>query len=356
MHAPNWCRRLWPYLGRRQAEEDLQEELRLHLELERERLRDAGVPEAEASRAARRKLGNAPLIRERTRDVWGWRWLDDLGRDVRHAARGLRREPGFTATVVCVLALGIGANTAMFSIVYGVLLRPLPYPDSEAIVRIRESFGDSRRQLSRYAIPVLQEAAESFEQLAAYGSRSVEWARPDGAVTLRGATVSPSMFPLLRATPHLGRLFTEEEGRDGAAGIVLLSSCLDRPLCIGPGHRRDCPDARRRAAHRDRGAGRGVLLPEPRGGNLEALRDDVRLVLLRPRQRARTTPRGRVAGAAAAEVRTILQHTDDRLYAQTRRPIARSYAYMTGRRAKPSCTTLRLFRCGKRWSASIGRR
>ena len=70
---------------------------------------------------------------------------------------------------------------------------------------------------------MIQEAAESFEQLAAYGTRDVEWARPDGAVTLRGATVSPSLFPLLRATPHLGRLFTAEEGREGAEGIVLLS-------------------------------------------------------------------------------------------------------------------------------------
>ena len=153
MRWRTWLYRIVPYVGRHQAEQDLHEELRLHLELERERLRDAGVPEAEASRAARRKLGNAPLIRERTRDVWGWRWLDDLGRDMRHAARGLRREPGFTATVVCVLALGIGANTAMFSIVYGVLLRPLPYPDSEAIVHIGESFGDSRRQLSPTRFP-----------------------------------------------------------------------------------------------------------------------------------------------------------------------------------------------------------
>ena len=82
MKRPTWLYRLVPYLGRRQAEADVQEELRLHLALERERQIDAGIPEDEALRAARRKLGNATLIRERTRDVWGWRWLDDLGRDV----------------------------------------------------------------------------------------------------------------------------------------------------------------------------------------------------------------------------------------------------------------------------------
>ena len=223
MHVPDWCRRLWPYLGRRQAEADLQEELRLHLELERERLRDAGVPEPEAMRAARRKLGNAPLIHERTRDVWGWRWLDDLGRDLRHAVLGLRRNLGFSATVVCVLALGIGANTAMFSVVHGVMLRPLPYPDSEAIVHIGESFGGLRIGLTSPALPLIRDEAESFEGLAVYRARTVEWLRRDGAVTLSGAAVSPSLFPLLRATPHLGRLFAEEEGRPGAEGVVLLS-------------------------------------------------------------------------------------------------------------------------------------
>ena len=95
MRWPAWLYRLVPYLGRRAAQRDLEEELRLHLELERESRRDAGVPEDEALRAARRTLGNAALIRERTRDVWGWRWLDDLGRDVRHAVRALARSPGF---------------------------------------------------------------------------------------------------------------------------------------------------------------------------------------------------------------------------------------------------------------------
>ena len=225
MTWPPWLCRLVPCLGRRRAEQDLQEELRLHLDLERERQRDAGVPDTDALRAARRTLGNATLIRERTRDVWGWRWLDDLARDLRHAARGLRRNPGFTATVVIVLALGIGANTAMFSIVYGMLIRPLPYPDAARIVRVGESFGStgvSDMWLSNRSMPLLDENAESFEQLAGYLERSIESASLDGA-TLSGARVSPSLFPLLRATPHLGRLFTVDEARDGADRVVLLS-------------------------------------------------------------------------------------------------------------------------------------
>ena len=224
MKWPAWLYRLVPYLGRRHAEEDVQEELRLHLEIERERQIDAGVPEDEALRAARRRLGNATLIRERTRDVWGWRWLDDLGRDVRHAARGLRRSPGFAATVVLVLALGIGANVAMFSVVHGMLIRPLPYPDAGAIVRISESFGGRPgSSVINASLEAIVEEAESFEQIAAYRPSTFEWAGPEGAVTLRAARVSPAMFPLLRARPHLGRLFTEGEARAGADRVVLLS-------------------------------------------------------------------------------------------------------------------------------------
>ncbi len=154
-----------------------------------------------------------------------WRWLDDLGRDIRRAVRGLRRNPGFTATVTLILALGIGANTAMFSIVYGILLRPLPYPDPGAIVSVGEISargGVPNLSLTNRSMPLLQEHAASFEQLAAYQGFSADWDEL-GGVELRGARVSPSLFTLLRARPHLGRLFQEEEARVGAAGVVLLS-------------------------------------------------------------------------------------------------------------------------------------
>ena len=226
MKWPAWLYRFLPYLGRRQAEEDVQEELRLHLELERERQIDAGVPEGDALRAARLTLGNPTRVRERTRDVWGWRWLDDMGRDLRHAVRGLGRSPDFAATVVLVLALGIGANVAMFSVVYGMLIRPLPYPDSEAIVRVGElqqGTPGSTLYLTQGTMPQVVDEAESFEQLAAYRESSLEWNAPDGPVTLDGASVSPSLFPLLRARPHLGRLFSPDEARTGDDGVVLLS-------------------------------------------------------------------------------------------------------------------------------------
>ena len=150
--------------------------------------------------------------------------MDTLLRDLRYAARQLARQRAFSLTAVATLALGIGANTAMFGVVYGILLRPLPWPGAEAIVRVGESFGGRAGAfLSNRSMALLRDDAGSFEQLAAYRAAAVDWAGPDGAVTLRGARVSPSLFPLLRATPHLGRLFTEAEGRAGADRVVLLS-------------------------------------------------------------------------------------------------------------------------------------
>ncbi len=149
--------------------------------------------------------------------------MDTLLQDARSAIRRLTGQQRLTSAGLVTLALGIGANSAMFSIVYGVLLRPLPYPDPQGIVHVGESFrGRDPQYLSNRSMFLLQ-AAESFEQLAGYGERSVEWSSPDGVVALRGGSASPSLFPLLRATVHLGRLFREEEAREGADRVVLLS-------------------------------------------------------------------------------------------------------------------------------------
>ena len=149
--------------------------------------------------------------------------MDTLLQDVRSAVRRLAGQRGFTVAALLTLALGIGANTAMFGIVYGLLLRPLPYPDADRLVRVGESFGGrAALTLSNRSMPLLEDA-ESFEGLAVYRESSVEWAGPNGVVTLRGAAVSPGMFPLLRAAPRLGRLFEEDEAREGADRVVLLS-------------------------------------------------------------------------------------------------------------------------------------
>ena len=152
--------------------------------------------------------------------------MDALARDIRHAARVLARHRTFTLTALAILALGIGANSAMFSVVYGLLLRPLPYPDAGAIVRVgygRSTQPGSIGWLTNRTLPRLQEEAASFEQVAGYAPRSLGWSAPEGPITLRGAMVSPSLFPLLRATPRLGRLFTDDDARQGEHRVVLLS-------------------------------------------------------------------------------------------------------------------------------------
>ena len=125
-----------------------------------------------------------------------------------------------------ILAVGIGANAATFSIVNGLLLlRPLPYPDSEAIVSVGQAplGGPGRAILSADELRRLWEEARSFEELAAFSPSGFVWDGPDGPVTLFGTAVTPSLFPLLRTAPRLGRLFTEAEAVEGAHRVVLLS-------------------------------------------------------------------------------------------------------------------------------------
>lgn len=120
----------------RKRDRDLERELASDLELEEEEQRERGLPTEEAYYAARRAFGNPTLIREQTREAWGWAPVEQLWRDVRYALRQLRRSAGFAVTILLTLTIGIGANTAVFSVINRVLLRPLPYPESDRIVAL----------------------------------------------------------------------------------------------------------------------------------------------------------------------------------------------------------------------------
>ena len=148
--------------------------------------------------------------------------MDALVRDIRSALRRLSAQRAFAVSVLLPLALGIGANTAMFGVVNGLLLRPLPFPDADRIVRVGETLGARSGSLTNRSLPLLQDA-ESFEHLAAFREVALEWTGSTGSVSLSGASVSPSLFPLLQVTPYLGRVFTEMEAREGADGVALLS-------------------------------------------------------------------------------------------------------------------------------------
>src|ERR1700684_4317117 len=113
----------------KKRDSDLERELGSDLELEEEEQREGGISEEEARYAALRAFGNPTLIREQTHATWSWNWLESLARDLRYSLRTLRRTPGFSIIAIVVMALGIGANVALFTVVRSVLLKPLPYFD-----------------------------------------------------------------------------------------------------------------------------------------------------------------------------------------------------------------------------------
>src|SRR5215218_7461715 len=129
-------RRLRALWQRSRMAEDLEDEMRLHVALREERLHESAASRGDAAAAARRRFGDPLRLREAAMDAWGWRWLEQLGQDVRFTLRTLTRSPGFALTAVCTLAMGIGANAAVFSVVSGLVLRPLPFAEPDRLVQI----------------------------------------------------------------------------------------------------------------------------------------------------------------------------------------------------------------------------
>jgi ABC-type antimicrobial peptide transport system permease subunit len=185
---------------------------------------ERGESPEEAGYAARRELGNAALIKEVTRQIWGGNWMRSLLQDLRYGLRMLRRSPGFTLTAVFTLALGISATTAIFSVVYGVLLRPLPYDHPEQLVRVWEKNANGHRMnLADGNLPDFRAQNHSLEALAGYEVGPAPVSGGSEPRQLVVATVSRDFFPLLRVRPIIGRGFAPEDQRIGAGPIALVS-------------------------------------------------------------------------------------------------------------------------------------
>jgi predicted permease len=217
----------WWQIKKRDA--DLERELGSDLELEEEEQRENGLSAEEARYAARRVFGNATLIKEQTRETWGWAPFERLLQDIRYAFRQLGRSPGFTLTVVLILALGIGASTAVFSILDSVLLRPYAFRDPGQIVIWREVVQEAAKEYP--SVPdnyrhflYLRSHANTIQEAALLQNASFAvTAGGDHPHIEKGLNVSPNFFSVLGVTPVLGRTFLPEEAEPGRNGVVLIA-------------------------------------------------------------------------------------------------------------------------------------
>ena len=216
----------WRYKVRslfsRNLDRDLEDELRAHLEFRTEQLRRQGVAPAEAEAQARSQFGNLTVTRERTREQHVFQTLETFGQDLVYAWRILTRQKAFTLTALLTLALGIGANGAIFSLIEAVLLRPLPFPQAD---RLCVLFGTDPASKRDSISPVDLEdwrKASSFTSIAAGQGQSVNLTGVEQPTRVIGGFVSPEYFPVLGIPPALGRTFAPDEDQPGKASVVVL--------------------------------------------------------------------------------------------------------------------------------------
>jgi putative ABC transport system permease protein len=229
----NWLgefgRRVAMLFRRRKFDREMDDEMQLHVELREKEHAENGYSPQEAHTAARKNFGNVLALREATRDSWGWAWLEYLGQDLRFALRMLRKSPGFTAVAVVTLALGIGANTAIFSVVYAVLLRPLPIHDPGRVVVLHDQV--PKANLPRAGVSVLQFRDYSahtniFESTALILDKNLNLTGIGQPQRLLAMRATSTLFPLLGIKPILGRTFTAAEDTYGNGHVALLSESL----------------------------------------------------------------------------------------------------------------------------------
>ncbi|MBZ5496591.1 MAG: ABC transporter permease [Acidobacteriia bacterium] len=237
-------RRLLVLFRRDRFDREIEEEMQFHLEMQAEENQENGMPADDAGCAARRQFGNPTLLKETSREIWGWGWRERLGQDLIYAFRMMRKNPGVTTVAVVALTLGIGANAAIFSLVNAIYLRPLPYREPDRIVtvlaeesswllRMAGRAGRLTEQWSHNHIPgpaflALKNEIRSFAETAAWEGfqRKYVLAGGDNPREVAGVRVSANLFPMLGVQPILGRGFLEEEDRVGGSRVILMGHSL----------------------------------------------------------------------------------------------------------------------------------
>ena len=225
----SWINRLLGSLRKNKLEDQLDEELQFHIEMRTREFIATGMSPEEARHQAARLFGSQLLLKERTRDMDTIGWIETLLQDLRYAFRLLPKSPGFTIVAVLTLALGIGANTAVFSVVNTVLLRPLPYPESERLVKIWSTNPNSNRWGMWTAYPRFvdwRRHTTVFEEMATARTWVINLSGGDHPEALYGVVTSSRLFQLLRVQPMLGRAFLPEEDQRGHDHVIILSNGL----------------------------------------------------------------------------------------------------------------------------------
>jgi predicted permease len=228
----SWIHRAWNVVGRHDVNREIDEELQFHID---QKTRDniaAGMGPEEAMRHATRRFGSRSAIREQTRDADVLVVLHAFLQDVAYAVRSLRKQPAFALAAILTLALGIGATTAIFTVVYNVLLRPLPFPDADKVMVVSYQTPDPGFWLYRGVVDshylTLREADRSFESMATFGSAPVTLTGAGDPARLAAAAVTPDFFHVLRTRAAIGRVFLMSEAAQGSERVVIVGDQLWR--------------------------------------------------------------------------------------------------------------------------------
>jgi putative ABC transport system permease protein len=214
-------------MRRKRMMEELEQDIQDHIERETQDNIERGMSPEDARYAATRKFGNVTHVREETREVWSLIWLEHFVEDVRFGLRMLRKNPGFTAVAMLTLALGIGANAAVFSVVYAVLLRPLPYKDPASLIVLNETTPMVGTVTVSYPNFLdWRDQSRTFSQMAAVRGVGFNLSGVTQPENISGDAVSPNFLSMMGVRPFLGRDFDSSEEKAGTPPVILLSYSL----------------------------------------------------------------------------------------------------------------------------------